>query len=381
MMIYREIGKTGVKVSSLGFGMMRLPLIDGKDNQIDYDKAKEMVEYAIEMGVNYIDTAWPYHGGTSEDLCKEILAVPRKEPLYIATKSPVWDVHCRSDFDDFLDKQLEKLGVDQIDFYMLHAMSQKFYANVKSGDYQAFLDDAKASGKIKFAGFSYHDDFTLFKELIDSYDWDFCQIQLNYMDEDYQAGLKGALYAKSKGIGVIVMEPLRGGTLCKPELPKDLQAIWDSAEIKRTPAEWALKYLWNKQEVDLVLSGMSTLEHVKENVTVAKESPIQCLTDDENNLLNQAKVFFNNRLAVNCTSCGYCMPCPSGVNIPENFWALNHDKLFDDRGKAEFWINGWLDEPARASACTACGKCQSHCPQNIPIIETLKHITQEYITS
>lgn len=377
-MLYREFGKTGVKVSQLGFGAMRLPVIDDDYGKIDYEKAVLMVRKAIDEGVNYLDTAWPYHSGTSEAFCAKVMEDGYRDKVKIATKSPVWDVKEPDDFYRFLDQQLDNLKVDDIDFYLLHALSKENWDKCKKGDYTTFLDKAKASGKIKYAGFSFHDDIGLFKEIVDAYPWDFCQIQLNYMDETYQAGLEGMAYAKEKGIGVVIMEPLRGGTLAKTELPKKLADIWGRAKVQRTPAEWALKYLWNNELVDVVLSGMSNMDQVEENIKIASETPIDSLTELESTLIDEAKAFFIEKTVVNCTSCQYCMPCPVGVNIPENFWALNHDSQFDDPGKADFWINGWLSKEARASSCVDCGKCESHCPQNIEIRKYLKLVTKKY---
>lgn len=377
-MLYKKFGNTGERLSLLGFGAMRLPTIDGDDGNIDYEKAIPMVRHAIDEGVNYLDTAWPYHSGKSEEFCAKVMENGYREKVKIATKAPVWDVKNLEDFNKFLDQQLENLNVEYIDFYLLHALCKDFWNNCKTGDFKVFLDKAKADGKIKYAGFSFHDDIELFKEIVDSYQWDFCQIQLNYMDEGYQAGIEGMEYAKDKGLGVVIMEPLRGGTLSQTEIPKELESIWNRAEIKRTPAEWALKYLWNKEKVDVVLSGMSELWQVEENIRVASQTEAGSLTDLECLLIDEAKDFFMEKTIINCTNCRYCMPCPVGVNIPENFWALNHDSQFNDRGKAEYWINGWLNEEARASSCIECGKCEPKCPQNIEIMKFLKVVDSKY---
>ncbi len=377
-MLYRELGKTGVKVSTLGFGAMRLPVIDGDTKKIDEVKAIEMVRYSIDQGVNYLDTAFPYHGGVSEAFCKKVMADGYREKVKIATKLPVWDVKNYEDMDRLLDVQRDNLGVETIDFYLTHALRQDFWKVMKDNDYKKFLDQAKADKKIEYAGFSFHDDLDLFKEIVDDYDWDFCQIQLNYMDENYQAGLEGMRYAKEKGLGVIVMEPLRGGMLAKTELPKAVEDIWDKSDVKRTPAEWALKYLFNLKEVDLVLSGMGKMSEVIENMKVASETHYNSLTDKEVSLIREVKDFYNEKTLVNCTNCQYCLPCPVGVNIPENFWAYNHDSMFDDPGKADFWLNHWIGEGMRASDCVNCGKCEIHCPQNIEIQKHLKIIDEKY---
>ncbi|WP_010250656.1 aldo/keto reductase [Acetivibrio cellulolyticus] len=377
-MLYREFGKTGEKVSILGFGLMRLPVIDEDFGRINYDKAIPMVRYAIDQGVNYLDTAWTYHNGNSEAFCAKVLEDGYREKVNVATKLPVWEIKVHEDFYGLLDQQLERLKLETIDFYLLHAFNHGTWENCKAADFGLFLDKAKKSGKIRYAGFSFHDDLDLFKEIVDTYPWDFCQIQLNYMDENYQAGLEGMKYAHERGLGVVIMEPLRGGTLSKREIPKELEDIWNQAEIKRTPAEWALKYLWNKKEIGIVLSGMSEMCQAEENIRIASESEADSLTAEENKLIEQAKQFFLERTVVNCTNCRYCMPCPVGVNIPENFWALNHATQFNDHGKADFWINGWLGQEARPSNCVECGLCESKCPQNIQIRKYLKVVKEKY---
>ena len=377
-MLYRKLGKTGEKLSILGFGAMRLPVIDGDDSKIDEEMAIKMIRYAIDNGVNYLDTAYPYHRGMSEILCAKAMEDGYRSKVKIATKLPSWDIKEFDDMEKFLDEQLTKLKVETIDFYLLHAMGKSYWSNYKKLNYKAFLDKAKKDGKIKYAGFSHHDDLTIFKEIIDDYEWDFCQIQLNYMDENYQAGLAGMRYAASKGIGVIIMEPLRGGMLARPDMPEQLKKLWDSSETKRSPAEWALRYLWNYPEIGVVLSGMSNMDQVVENVKTAAEGEPDSLTQKEKEIINKVKAFYKEKTLVNCTSCGYCMPCPSGVNIPENFWAYNHEAQTGDSAKAKYWITGFLNETQRASNCIDCGECEERCPQQIPIREHLKKIAEKY---
>ncbi len=378
-MEYREFGNTGKKLSILGFGAMRLPITSAKTEDIDYPLATKMVRYAIDNGVNYLDTAYPYHGGQSEKFCAHALQDGYRDKVYIATKLPVWNVQTAEDMPRILDEQLANLAVDSIDFYLIHALSNKSWPNMQALDYKSFLDKARADGKIKHIGFSFHDSYDLFTEIVDDYPWDFCQIQLNYLDEDYQAGLKGMRYAHDKGMGIIIMEPLRGGMLARTELPADIKSLWESGATGRTPAAWALKYLWNMEEIGVVLSGMSTMEQTEENVKIAAETKANSLTSEENRIISAVKDIFKSRMRVDCTRCNYCMPCPRGVNIPENFWAYNHDALFGDTDKAKFWINNWLEEQQRASNCVECGKCETKCPQNISIIKHLKAIKELYI--
>ena len=225
-MQYREFGNTGEKLSILGFGAMRLPVLDGDTTKIDVPKATEMVRYAFDQGVNYLDTAYPYHGGESERFCAHVLKDGYRQKIKLATKLPVWEVNTPEDMPKLLNEQLRKLEVDYIDFYLLHALSNKFWPNIVKMDYKAFLEKARAEGKIKYLGFSFHDNFDLFKEIVDDYDWDFCQIQLNYLDENYQAGIEGMRYAAAKGMGIIIMEPLRGGMLARTDLPEDIRNLW-----------------------------------------------------------------------------------------------------------------------------------------------------------
>lgn len=377
-MQYRKFGKTGERLSVLGFGAMRLPLIDNDDKQIDYDKATEMVRYAIDNGVNYLDTAYPYHGGKSEAFCAHVMEDGYREKVKIATKCPIWDVKIHEDFDKFLDEQLSNLGVEYIDFYLIHALCQEFWDTCKKLEYKNFLDRAKKQGKIKHAGFSFHDELNLFKEIVDDYDWDFCQIQLNYMDEEYQAGAEGMKYAYDKGLGIIIMEPLRGGTLAKEEIPTDIKKMFNSYKKDQTPAQWAFKYLWNYEEVGVVLSGMSTIEQVTENIESASNFTAHSLSTQEKDILHKVRDFYNSRTIVNCTNCKYCMPCPAGVSIPQCFAAYNQDSIYNDFKGAYNMINYWLDKKERASNCIECGQCETKCPQNIEIIKHLAIIADKY---
>ena len=377
-MQYREFGKTKEKLSALGFGAMRLPTIGGDSSKIDYEKSIEMVRYAIDNGVNYLDTAYPYHGGKSEAFCAAVMKDGYREKVNIATKSPTWAIEKHDDFYAKLNEQMDNLQVEQIDFYLIHALSHDLWAKATKSDYKTFLDDAKKQGKIKYAGFSYHDDLKLFKEIVDDYDWDFCQIQLNYMDEDYQAGLEGMKYAYKKGLGIIIMEPLRGGLLSRTELPDEVQNFFNSYDSTRTPAEWALKYLWNKQEVGLLLSGMGTIEQVKQNMATADSSPVGCMSAEESKVIANVRDFYLSRTAIKCTDCKYCMPCPAGVNIPGNFNAYNHEAMYNDYERAHELIHMWMDEEERAFNCVQCGQCEAKCPQSINIMETLAIIAEKY---
>ncbi|MGB9928564.1 MAG: aldo/keto reductase [Methanosarcina sp.] len=373
-MLYRRLGQTSEDVSILGFGTMRLPTIRGDDSNVDEEKAIRMLQYAIDSGVNYIDTAYPYHGGMSEVVVGNALQNGYREKVYIATKLPSWLITSREDMDRYLNEQLERLKTDHIDFYLIHALNKDFWATVKKNGVFDFLNSALKDGRIRYTGFSFHDDITLFKEIVDSYSWDLCQIQYNFMDENFQAGKEGLMYAASKRLGVVIMEPLRGGYLVST-VPQDIQSVWDSAAIKRSPVEWSLRYLWNYPEITVVLSGMSDLSHVEDNVRLADKGMPNSLTEDENQLIAKVNKIYKSKMKVNCTGCQYCMPCPSGVNIPECFKFYNNAEMFDNvEGEKLQYEN--LE--GKASNCTECGQCEEKCPQQSPIRDRLKEVVKTF---
>jgi uncharacterized protein len=369
-------------VSILGFGCMRLPIREHKAHLIDEEKAQAMVEYAIRNGVNYFDTAYVYHSevpfqaGMSELFLARALKDQRQQ-VHLATKLPSWFVESRADMDRFLDEQLARLQTDHIDFYLVHSLTAELCEKLSRLGMTEFLDAAKADGRIKHAGFSFHDDAPRFKPIVDTYDWSFCQIQYNFMDEDFQAGAAGLEYAAGKGLGVMIMEPLRGGGLTT-RIPEDVQAVWHKSRVKRTPAEWALRFVWNRPEVSVVLSGMSELCQVEENIRTASQGLANSLTGEELALIQEAKAIYQARTRVMCTSCGYCMPCPTGVNIPANFLQLNNLAIYRDRESAEFFYWHILKEEQRASHCEECGQCEDLCPQHIPVQAMLKEVAREF---
>lgn len=376
-MLYRKFGKTGLEVSALGFGCMRLPIIkDGSDShgidgEIDEKKAAEIIHYAIEKGVNYIDTAFTYHGGNSEAFLGEALKGGYREKVHLATKLPSWMVQTREDMDKYLNEALRRLQTEYIDFYLVHAINIQFWPNLVKNGLFDFLDSALADGRIRYAGFSFHDDFSLFKEVVDAYPWSFCQIQYNYLDESYQAGKAGLKYAADLGLGVVIMEPLRGGRLAS-NIPPDVQRIWGQSEIKRSPAEWALCYLWDQPEISVVLSGMNEMEQVEENIQTAGSTHIGNLTAEEKVLIERVKNIYHSKMKVNCTSCRYCMPCPSGVNIPGCFAMFNNAHMMEDIAAYKSNYNIQIKPVNRASNCIECGQCEEACPQGIPIRDMLK---------
>ena len=381
-MLYRTLGKTNENVSALGFGCMRLPIIDGDTTKIDEEKAIKMIRHAIDEGVNYVDTAYPYHGtgmgngGESEPFVGRALKDGYREKVKLATKLPSWLIKTREDMDKYLNEQLERLQTDHIDFYLVHALGAGTWANLKRLGIDEFLDSAIKDGRIKYAGFSFHDKLEVFKEIVDYYDWSFCQIQYNYLDEEFQAGTEGLHYAANKGLGVVIMEPLRGGKIVK-NLPEAVMNTFDKAEIKRSPAEWALRWVWNHPEVSVVLSGMNIMDNVTENIKTASVAAPNSLTEKELEIMDNVKGVFKERIKVNCTACEYCMPCPFGVNIPKNFAVYNEYSLFvtpatEKELKARYNSVG---DKERADKCVECGKCESHCPQVIKIREELKNVT------
>ena len=380
-MLYRTFGNTGHELSILGFGCMRLPIIDGKHHQIDEEKATQMLHYAIDHGVNYVDTAYPYHSaipmqeGMSEIFLGRGLQNGYRDQVNLATKLPSWLIKSRADMDFYLNQQLARLQTDHIDFYLVHGLNEHYWHNLKQLGVFEFLDSALADGRIKYAGFTFHDELELFKAIVDAYNWSFCQIQYNFMDEEYQAGREGLEYASARGLGIVIMEPLRGGSLTA-RIPDAVQAVWDRADVKRSPAEWALRFVWNHPAVDVVLSGMTEMEQVIENIRIADEAYPDSLTEKEKMLIGETKKIYRARIKVDCTNCRYCMPCPNGVNIPGNFSVLNNLSMFEDIKSAKASYGFLKLGKSDAANCTECGICEESCPQNIPIGEKLLEVLQ-----
>ncbi|RGX06085.1 aldo/keto reductase [Paraclostridium sordellii] len=371
-MRYREFGSTGEKISILGFGCMRFPQTDGKINE---DETLKMVRYAIDNGVNYIDTAYPYHGGESELVVGRILKDGYREKVNLATKLPSWNIKSREDMDKYLNEQLKKLQTNYIDFYLVHALDKELWDNlVKNGIFD-FLDEIKRKKKVRYVGFSFHDKYEVFEKIIDDYGWDFTQIQYNYIDEDYQAGTKGLEYAYKKGLGIVIMEPLRGGKLVN-NLSNDIKDIIKFANTKKSPIKWAFKFLYNKSEIGIVLSGMSTMEQVIENIKICdEEGKANSMTRDEKKIIDNLGEKFKSKIKVDCTACKYCIPCPRGVNIPGCFEALNNASMFDDVESVKINMYKFIEEnESDASMCIECGKCEAMCPQHINIIDKLKEV-------
>ncbi len=377
-MQYREVPKNGDKLSILGYGCMRLPT---KMQSINEKLAETQIISAIDQGVNYLDTAVPYHNGKSEPFLGKMLKnTGYRDKVKLATKLPHWSTNTKQEMDAALEKQLAKLKTDAIDYYLIHNLNGNSWELAKQNGVLEFIDDALEKGKIINAGFSFHGPADDFPGIVDDYDWTFCQIQYNYLEVQNQAGLKGLKYAAEKDLAVIIMEPLRGGNLAKTP-PPAVKKIWDQSETKRTPAEWALRWLWNHPEVTTVLSGLNTEEHIKENIAIATTATSGCLTEKETDLVDKATETFRKVMKVGCTSCQYCMPCPAGVNIPGAFEYYNSKHAFKDK-QARIYYLAFLGgmtsgKTSFASQCVNCGQCVEKCPQEIPIPEMLEDVKND----
>ena len=379
----RAFGNTGMQVSPLGFGVMRLPMKGGGKtvnsntiDQVDVETSIQMIHDAIEGGINYFDTAYNYIGGYSERILGRALQGGLREKVCIATKSPAWLYKAPEDFDRFLQEQLERLQTTYIDNYLLHSMNGGSWKKTVRNNAIDGMVRAKASGKVRNIGFSFHDDLELFEEILNAADWDFCQIQLNYYDQDYQAGLKGMRMAAERGLAVVVMEPLRGGLLVN--LPKEAQAAFDESGYGRSNVEWALDWLWNMPEVSCVLSGMSTPEQLQQNMGYAAKAKPGMLSAEEQQVIARAKAALDARAAIPCTGCNYCVDlCPNKIAIPYNFRAYNMGVLYDDMELAkDFYRNEVTSYGRRADSCISCGSCEEICPQHIKISELLPKVDE-----
>jgi len=373
-MQYRNFGRLDWKVSALGFGCMRLPIINGEAANIDEPEATRMLHYAMDCGVNYIDTAYPYHGGNSERVVGRALKGGYRDRVRLATKLPCWMVETAADFDRLFREQLEKLQTERVDFYLLHSLSEKSWHKVRDLGVLEWLEKRLAEGRVGHVGFSFHDKYPIFQEIIDSFDrWSFCQIQYNYMDVEEQAGTRGLKYAASKGLAVVVMEPLLGGRLVDPPAP--VRALWESAPVKRTPADWALQWLWSQPEVSVVLSGMSTMQQVEENVASAAASRVGALTMADLELIARVRAQYQQLSPIPCTKCEYCQPCPNGVRIPQLFEMYNNALSFNEMAQAR---RRYAKLPAeeKADVCTQCRQCEDVCPQHIEVSDWLIRVHQ-----
>lgn len=375
-MQYRTVPKNGDSLSALGFGAMRLPTRRGR---IDEERATRLIRQAVDEGINYIDTAFTYHGGESEKFLGRALTDGYRSRVKLATKLPPWSVKSREDMDKILSAQLKNLQTEYIDYYLLHSLNAGTWKHLQELGVFDFLRSAQESGKIINIGFSFHGDRKTFFEIIDGYDWTFCQIQYNFLDEENQAGKEGLVYAASKGIAVMVMEPLRGGMLAG-KLPPEVKKIYAESGSNRTAADWGLSWVWNHPEVTVVLSGMSNEKQLTENIITAESANPGSLTHDEMATMEQVKAAFSRLVKVPCTGCSYCMPCPFGVNIPQCFYFYNQFHMMKNRvitrGFYGMQLMGGMGPSADAGLCRQCGKCISACPQKIAIPDELKKVSK-----
>lgn len=377
-MQYRVVPKNGDELSALGYGCMRLP---GKRISIDEELAARQIYGAIDRGVNYVDTAYPYHNGKSESFLGKIL--PRdgyRDKVKLATKLPHWSTRSKEEMEKVFSEQLDKLQTDHIDYYLVHSLTGKGWEKAKRKGVIDFLETELASGRIINAGFSFHGAANEFNQIVDDYDWTFCQIQYNFLDTANQAGTAGLQYAASKDMAVMIMEPLRGGNLAKKP-PKEVQTVWDRSGRNWSAAEWALRWLYNHPEVTVVLSGMNDDAHIDENIRIASEATAESLTSEESALVTEAADAYHRLMKAECTGCQYCMPCPAGVNIPACFEAYNSYHMFKDRQAKLMYLSRNSDitsgKTSYASQCVECGKCLEKCPQELDIPVLLKDVKSD----
>ena len=383
-MLYNKLGKTNLDVSRLGFGTMRLPT-KGSNDKIDEEEASKMLTYGIENGINLIDTAYPYHSatlegsGNSEIFLGDFLnETSYREDLILSTKSPIWEIDKKEDFDFYLDEQLKKLQTDYIDIYLLHSITEPDWYKIKDLNVFDFLDDCLSSGKVKHVGFSSHLEIDYVIEVLDEYPkWEVVMTQMNYFDEYYQSGIMGLNYLKEVNVGSMIMEPLRGGRLVQ-NIPQAVQNLWDMAEVKRSPVEWALQYLWNREDVDCVLSGMTSLEQVKQNIEIA--STIDKISDYDQEIIREVAREYKQSIGNKCTRCGYCMPCPHGVDIINCLTEYNIAHMLNSPKASAMQYFTLIDDDSRADSCVQCMKCLPFCTQMLNIPEELEKVHKYFGT-
>jgi uncharacterized protein len=362
-MQYTTFKKTGEKVSLLGMGTMRLP--QTSDGKVDEAAAIALIRKAIDNGINYVDTAYMYHDGDSEVITGKALKDGYREKVFLADKMPVWMAKDPEGMAAIFETQLQRLGTSVIDMYLIHNLTVGIWERCQKFDVLGYLEEQKRLGRIHHIGFSFHDELPFFKELIDAYPWDFCQIQLNYMDKKYQAGLEGLQYAESKGIPVIVMEPLKGGKLTD-RIPPAIETIWAKAETKRSPADWAFRWVADLPGILTILSGMSAESQLDENLNIFSEMSAPLLTEEEHQRIDRVSTLYNELIPYSCTACKYCMPCPQKIDIPSFIELFNEWHVYEQNPKV--MVNfGWWFPKYKPSLCTGCKVCEGLCPQHLPI--------------
>ncbi len=371
-MKFRKFGSLDWEVSALGFGAMRLPILDDDSSKINESLAAEMIRHSIDEGVNYVDTAYPYHQEQSERFVGQVLKDGYREKVKLATKLPTWKVEQEADFDRLLEEQMKRLEVDFIDFYLLHALNKNAWEKVNGLGVLDWAEKCMAEGLFGGFCFSFHDEYPVFESIIQAYDnWTMAQIQYNFADVDYQAGRKGLKLAADRGLAVVVMEPLRGGRIAKNPPPAPVAEVWAKSDRNWTPAAWAFHWLWDQPEVSVAISGMHTMSDVTENLALADEAEVGKLTEKDHALVGEARKAYASLAPIPCTQCEYCLPCPNGVKIPTIFEMYNDAAAYDAWEHARWAYNNPLKPEARADQCIECGECEEVCPQNIRIIEWL----------
>ncbi len=373
-MQYRQFGKADFQSSILGFGAMRLPFLEGDTTKIDVPRAIELIRRAIDAGVNYVDTAYVYHGGNSETVVGKALRDGYRRRVKVATKMPVWSVKERADMDQYLAEQLERLDDERIDFYLLHGLNARSWPAIRDKGVFEWAQERIKEGRIGHLGFSFHDKPEVFREILGAYDWAFCQVQYNFMDAGEQVGRDELRLAAEKGMAVVVMEPLRGGLLSTP--PRAVREIYESSGRGWSPSSWALRWVYHHPEVTLALSGMSTVEQLEDNLATASEAGP--LSDAELEAMERVKRFYAETIAIGCTDCKYCLPCPQGVDIPRNFSIYNEGARYDNFTLSWYMYWEWMKPKPeqRAEACTQCGLCEEKCPQKLPIRDLLAKVRE-----
>lgn len=375
-MKYREIKKLGIKVSTFGMGCMRFPMCEVNGEQVvDETVSTPVIRHAIDNGVNYVDTAYVYSNQKNETAVGHALRDGYRDKVYLATKLPTWACKEKADMYRLLDEQLTRLETDHIDFYLVHSLNRGSWDKIAELGICDFLDEMKACGKIKYACFSFHDNYDAFEHIINAYDWDMCQLQFNFMDINNQAGLKGVRLAGEKGIPVVVMEGLLGGKLANA--PDNVQALYDSFPVKRSAVEWAFRWIANHPEIATILSGVTNMEQTDDNLAIFDRCEANVMTPEEEALIDDVREAYQSRTKVNCTGCRYCMPCPNDVDIPGIFATWNDLNLYGRKLKGNGGYKRRIDEGHAADKCVGCGACEGVCPQHLDIIEKLKQADEE----
>lgn len=367
----RKMENLGIETSLLGFGCMRFPTT--AEGKIDEPLAEKMMDRAIAAGVNYIDTAYPYHGGESETFVGKVLRKYDRSSFYLATKLPCWNVKEKEDVMKLFEEQLGKLGTDYIDFYLMHSLNRDSFRRMAQMGVIEILEGLKAEGRIRHLGFSFHDSYEAFEEILCYRDWDFCQIQLNYMDAESQAGLKGYRLTEEKKVPLIIMEPVKGGSLAA--FADDIMQEFRSLDPEASAASFALRWVGSLPNVKVILSGMSTMEQVEDNLKTFEN--FKPLTGKEKQTIDGIVALINSRVQNGCTGCGYCMPCPAGVDIPGNFRVWNTYHMYQNYNMVKGSWERNLGEAKQAKNCVKCGKCEKACPQKLQIREDLAKVQED----